>query len=101
VSYDGIFRLCSSLWHPACTYDLRQGTLAEAWNTRVPRVRELRSASPIFLERCRKCPIINLCLWCPAHAHLETGEMDGFVEYFCAVAHARAAAIQAKLKAQE
>lgn len=101
VSYDGIFRLCSSLWHPETTYDLRQGTLAEAWNELVPWVREMRSTSPDFLEKCRKCPIINLCLWCPANAHLETGEMDGFSEYFCAVAHARAAAIQAQLKAKE
>jgi radical SAM protein with 4Fe4S-binding SPASM domain len=101
VSYDGVFRLCSSLWHPACTYDLRQGTLAEAWNSLVPRVRELRSVSPIFLERCRKCPIINLCLWCPANAALETGEMDGYAQYFCDVAHARAAAIQARRKAKE
>lgn len=101
VGYDGTFRVCSSLVHPSATYNLRQGSLAEAWNELVPRVRDLRSTSQTFLERCRRCPIINLCLWCPAHAHLETGEMDGFVEYFCAVAHARAAAIQAKLKARE
>jgi radical SAM protein with 4Fe4S-binding SPASM domain len=101
VSYDGIFRLCSSLCHPDTTYDLRQGTLAEAWNELVPRVRDLRSTSPTFLERCRKCPIVNLCLWCPAHAHLETGEMDGFSQYFCDVAHARAEAIQERLKAKE
>lgn len=30
VSYDGLFRLCSSLCHPDCVYDLRQGTLTEA-----------------------------------------------------------------------
>ena len=36
---------------------------------------------------------INLCLWCPAHAALETGNMDDWVEYFCAVAHERARAI--------
>jgi hypothetical protein len=29
-------------------------------------------------------------MWCPAHAHLETGEMDLPVPYFCEVAHARA-----------
>jgi radical SAM protein with 4Fe4S-binding SPASM domain len=96
VSYDGIFRPCPDLWHPDCTYDLRRGSLAQAWNEVVPRVRDMRSASRDFLERCRRCPIINLCLWCPAHAHLETGELDGFSEYFCAVAHARAEAIQAR-----
>ncbi len=97
VSYDGIFRPCADLWHPDSTYDLRQGSLAQAWNELVPHVRDMRSASREYLVRCRRCPIINLCLWCPAHAHLETGELDGFSEYFCAVAHARAEAVQARL----
>jgi radical SAM protein with 4Fe4S-binding SPASM domain len=94
VSYDGRFRLCSSLWAPGTTYDLRQGTLAEAWNDFVPRVRDLRSQRREFLESCRKCALVNLCLWCPAHAHLETGALDGATPYFCAVAHARAEALR-------
>ncbi|MBM3313360.1 radical SAM protein [candidate division WOR-3 bacterium] len=90
VSFDGQFRLCSSLWHPDTVYDLRHGTLLQAWEQHVPSVRELRSRRQEFLERCRVCPIINLCLWCPAHSYLETGEMDAVVDYFCQVAHARA-----------
>ncbi|MCI0478354.1 MAG: SPASM domain-containing protein, partial [Anaerolineales bacterium] len=96
VSYDSKFRLCSSLWADGTTYDLRAGTLREAWENFVPRVRDLRSHKREFLETCRKCELVNLCLWCPAHAHLETGEMDGATPYFCAVAHTRAAAIQLK-----
>jgi radical SAM protein with 4Fe4S-binding SPASM domain len=96
VSYDGKFRLCSSLWHPDCVYDLRKGSLKEAWSTFIPKVRDLRSDRQEFLEKCRRCQIINLCLWCPAHSHLETGEMDAVVDYFCRVAHARAAALQGK-----
>jgi hypothetical protein len=46
-----------------------------------------------FLETCRTCSIINLCLWCPAHAHLEVGELDSGVLYFCQAAHARAKSI--------
>lgn len=93
VSYDGRFRLCSSLWHPDCLYDLRQGSLAEAWQTFVPKVRDMRSNDPEFLQTCRRCPLINLCLWCPAHAYLEVGRMDARVNYFCDVAHARAASL--------
>jgi radical SAM protein with 4Fe4S-binding SPASM domain len=96
VGYDGTYRLCADLWHPDCVYDLRQGTVARAWEELVPRVRDMRSADPGYLERCRRCPIINLCLWCPAHAYLETGQMDGFSAYFCAVAHARAEALEAR-----
>jgi radical SAM protein with 4Fe4S-binding SPASM domain len=93
VGYDGQFRLCSSLWAPGTTYDLRSGSLSEAWSELAPRVKNLRSDDPHFLATCRKCPIINLCLWCPAHAYLETGAMDGATPYFCEVAHARAAAL--------
>lgn len=98
VSHEGLFRLCSSLWHPDCVYDLRKGTLAEAWNDFTPMVRDMRSGRREFLETCRKCELINLCLWCPAHAHLETGEMDTPVDWFCEVAHARAEALQSNMQ---
>ncbi len=93
VSYDGRFRLCSSLWADETTRDLRKVALKDAWEA-VPKIRDMRSDKRSFLDSCRKCPIVNLCLWCPAHAHLETGELDGATPYFCELAHARAAAIR-------
>ncbi len=90
VSYDGYFRLCSSLWHPDCIYELKKGSLVEAWQKFIPRVRDMRSSRKEFLENCRICPIINLCIWCPAHSYLESRELDKPVDYFCKVAHARA-----------
>jgi radical SAM protein with 4Fe4S-binding SPASM domain len=93
VGYDGSFRLCSSLVNPDCTYDLRQGSLKDAWDNFVPKVRALTSSNPEFLSKCLVCPIVNLCFWCPANAYLENGEMDSWNEYFCQVAHARAKAI--------
>lgn len=100
VSYDGKFRLCSSLWAEGTTYDLRQCTLADAWIDHVPRVRDLRSQRKEFLKSCRNCALVNLCLWCPAHAHLETGALDGETPYFCAVAQARAKNLQGTKVAQ-
>ncbi|OPZ44156.1 MAG: pyrroloquinoline quinone biosynthesis protein PqqE [Euryarchaeota archaeon ADurb.BinA087] len=94
IGHDGYFRLCSSLWHPGCVYDLRKGSLKDAWEHFVPQVLGLRSSDRDFLEKCRKCPIINLCLWCPAHAYLEAGRMDAWCQYFCEVAHARAKALE-------
>ncbi|MBC8446881.1 MAG: radical SAM protein [Chloroflexi bacterium] len=90
VGYDGAFRLCSSLCAPGTTYDLRQGRLREAWEELAPRVRAKRSENEALLRSCKSCPYVNLCLWCPAHAYLETGKMDGHTPYFCAVAQARA-----------
>ena len=98
VSYEGLFRLCSSRWSPDCVYDLRGGSLAEAWFQFVPKVRDMRSGNREFLQKCRVCPLINLCLWCPAHAYLETGAKDAWCEYFCGVAHARAKAIEQKAR---
>jgi radical SAM protein with 4Fe4S-binding SPASM domain len=95
LSYDGLFRLCPSLWHPDCVYDLRRGTLTDAWQAFIPQVRAMQSERSEFLETCRVCPLIDLCMWCPAHASLETGEMDAPVIYFCQVAHARADAVKA------
>jgi radical SAM protein with 4Fe4S-binding SPASM domain len=93
VSPEGIFRLCESLWHPDCIRDLRQGGLKEAWEELVLKVREMRSGNREFLEKCRACSLINLCLWCPAHAHLETDRLEAWVEYFCQVTKARSQAL--------
>jgi radical SAM protein with 4Fe4S-binding SPASM domain len=90
VSYNGLFRLCPSLWHPDCLFDLRRGSLAEAWFDFTPSTLAQTTTSSGFLEKCRICPLMNLCQWCPAHAHLEFGRMDEWCEYFCRTAHARA-----------
>ena len=97
VGYEGTFRLCSSLNQPGTTADLHSMPLAEAWNELVPRVRALESDSQEFRTSCRACPLVNLCIWCPANAALETGRMDEHTDYFCQVAHARAAAIRNSL----
>ena len=89
IGAEGGVRLCYSLCHPDCVYDLRKGSLAEAFFNFVPEVRDLRSDREEFKTKCSGCPLVNLCLWCPAHAHLETGRLDGHVDYFCRVAHAR------------
>jgi len=101
VSYDGFFRLCSSLWHPDCVYDLKKGILLEAWRDFVLRVRDMRSERKEFLEKCRRCPIINLCIWCPGHAYLESGELDKPVDYFCEVAHGRAESLEKSKRISE
>lgn len=89
IGYDGSFRLCSSLVSRECTYDLKKGSLKEAWREFIPKVKEMRSNRKEFIQRCRKCELVNLCMWCPAHADLETARLDEPVEYFCKVAFAR------------
>ena len=89
LGYDGQFRLCSALMHPDCVSDLRKESLLEAWKRVVHLVRAMSSRRKAFLDRCSGCSLLNVCLWCPAIAYLETGQMDFPVDYFCEVAHAR------------
>ncbi len=101
IGYDGTFRLCPSLCAPGTTLNLRDVPLREAWAQFVPQVRDRRSQDTQYLATCRRCPIVNLCLHCPAHAHLETGAMDGATPFFCAVAHARAASLVPEMRDAE
>jgi radical SAM protein with 4Fe4S-binding SPASM domain len=93
VSWDGYFRLCSSLVEPGSIYNLRQGGLREAWYSFVPQVRARRSNRPEFLNGCGSCALVNLCQWCPATAYLEVNQLDGREDAFCEIARARAAGI--------
>ena len=94
AGYDGMFRLCSALCHPDCTADLRKQNLRDIRHTLVPKVHNMRSERKEYAEACGVCPLFNLCMWCPAHAHLETGQLDGAVPYFCEIAKARANALK-------
>ncbi len=94
VGPEGEFRLCPSLWPSDFVYDLRRGSVADAWNRFVPEALAKAAKSRGGPAECRACPIAGLCLWCPAHAHLETGRVRGNTIYFCRVAHARAEALK-------
>lgn len=91
VAHDGAFRLCASLCAPGTTYDMRQGSLRQAWEEFVPSVRESKAKSAQLLNSCRSCPIVNLCFNCPATADLECGDPEAVIPYFCSVAKARRA----------
>lgn len=94
VSHDGQFRLCAALCDPRCVYDLRQGSLADAWHRFVPRVREMKARQETPSE-CGACPHFDLCMWCPAHAYLETQSLEAEVPYFCKSTHERIANLAA------
>ncbi len=96
VGYDGKIRLCSRLWHRDCVYDWRSGSVIDFLSNHVEKVRAMRSKRRQFLDKCRKCRLINLCMWCPAGSDLETGELDLPVDYFCDMAEAKEKMIKGK-----
>ena len=87
---------------PACpsttrisSIDLRKGSLADAWARFLPEVLGRESDRPEYAwKSAGNARVVNLCLWCPAHAYLETGELDLPVEDFCRVAEARAESLK-------
>jgi len=89
IGYNGLFRLCPALCHPDCVCDLKTKSLTDAWNHFVPRVRNMRAGRKAFRDQCGGCPLLDLCMWCPATAHLETGKLDQPVDHFCRTARAR------------
>lgn len=89
IGWNGKFRLCNSLTHPNCVADLRKISLEKAWREFVPKVRKLSAITPSYLQTCGGCDIINACMWCPAHAFLETGSLEAHVPYFCEIAKER------------
>jgi radical SAM protein with 4Fe4S-binding SPASM domain len=94
ISYEGQLRLCTVLCAPETTFNLRAGSLQKGLESLRTKIRAMNTNSNEILKTCKSCNIVNLCMWCPATAFLETGNLEGEVPYFCAVAHARAAALE-------
>lgn len=85
----GLFKLCGLLVRDDCVYDLRKGTLKEAWNIFVPKIRSMTSDKKEYQKTCSTCKLIDLCMWCPAIADLETGCLDKKNDVFCNIARRR------------
>jgi len=90
VGCDGMYRLCLTLVAPETIYDLRRGSLRDAWERFTPAVRAMTAAS----SECGTCSRLMLCHWCPAKAYLETGSLEAPAPYFCSIAHAREQSLQ-------
>ena len=90
IGYNGLLRLCASLWHPECVYDLKSGNLSEALALITPKLRAMRTEDADFLKKCGTCSLVNLSMCCPANSYLEAGKMDACIDYFCEIAAARA-----------
>jgi len=86
---DGYVRLCSSLFKKEYCYDIRSGSLDDYWDNFVDKVRSKKSSDKEFINDCASCKYIDFCMWCPAHAELESGRPDSKIERFCSLAKKR------------
>ncbi|HTZ31266.1 MAG TPA: radical SAM protein [Methylomirabilota bacterium] len=71
-------------------YELRSGSFAEGWNTRLREIRNTRTERDTI---CTNCRITSLCSMCAANGELENGDAEKPVDFLCQVAHLRAYAL--------
>ena len=86
----GNFQLCMWLRHPETVYDLKTGSLRNALENFVPKIRHIKAKNPVYLNRCAKCFLKGFCRSCIAKSWVEYGTLDTPVEYFCQIGHSMA-----------
>ncbi|MBU1125422.1 MAG: radical SAM protein [Candidatus Omnitrophica bacterium] len=93
IGYDGWCRMCLSLCHPECIFDLRNHSLTDVWEGCIPQALTKRVQNQALLAQCRNCTFRYLCSWCPAQSYLEAGELDSLIPYLCDAAGKRSQSI--------
>jgi radical SAM protein with 4Fe4S-binding SPASM domain len=83
-------RLSNCLMWTQTTYNLREGTFKEGWDTFLAAVMEQKSRQR---TKCSACGIKDMCGMCPANGALECLDPETPVDFLCRVAHLRAYAL--------
>jgi MoaA/NifB/PqqE/SkfB family radical SAM enzyme len=82
----GMMSWCLHVRDPALRYDLRRGTLREAWEEFIPSLADQVRGGDEYRSNCGACERRADCRWCAAYAYLETGRYSAPIPYLCAVA---------------
>ncbi len=80
------------------SYDLRQGTFPQGWDTFLPEVLSEKVESDVV---CNRCPLLALCDNCPGWSHLARGNVWGPIDYLCRTAHLRFEAFGSDLHSKD
>ncbi len=83
----GSVSFCCFIKDPALRYDVRHGTLREAWEEFIPSLAEQVHGGSEYLGNCGSCRNSN-CNWCGAYAYLEHGRYNSPIPYLCDTARA-------------
>ena len=82
----GGMTFCSFLKDPALRYDLREGTVREAWDVFIPSLADKVHGGSEYEEHCAACDKRKDCRWCPVYGWLEHGRFSAPVAHLCDVA---------------
>jgi radical SAM protein with 4Fe4S-binding SPASM domain len=82
----GKLSICCSVKNPAWRFDLRKGTMQEAWEQFIPSLMDKVRGEEKYKQQCGACELRNDCRWCPMYAYLEHGNYRANVPYLCDIA---------------
>lgn len=77
--------ICSCIREPAIDLlGATQADIEEALFDTFPKIADSEFKTD---SKCRYCDIRDFCYLCPGKSYLETGDMEGRIDYFCKLAH--------------
>lgn len=82
----GKMSFCVFIKDPALRYDLRSGSVADAWDNFIPSLAEKEPGTEEYLSGCAVCEERQNCRWCPVYGYLEHGDYSKKVGHLCEVA---------------
>lgn len=82
----GRMSFCSFIKDSALRYDLRSGSLREAWEEFIPSLADRVRGNEEWRANCGSCQRRPECHWCAVYGYLETGRFSAPVPYLCQLA---------------
>ena len=79
LSWNGQMRVCGMFSMPELSYNLKEKSFAECWQSLVEDSHKLHSVC----RECSECKMRDLCQSCPAINYAESRQLDGKPEYQC------------------
>ncbi len=77
----GRMSFCSFIQDPGLRYNLKTGSMQQAWEVFIPSLAEKVKGGKEYNENCGSCEFREDCLWCPVYGYLEHGRFSAKVEY--------------------
>lgn len=85
----GGMSFCSFIKDPNLRFDLKTGSVREAWEDFLPTLAEEFKAGEEYMQNCGSCEKRSHCYWCGAYAYLEHHRYSAPIKYLCEIAEER------------
>jgi len=86
----GGMSFCSFVQDPDLRFDLRKGTVQEAWERFIPSLAEKVHGGDEYRQNCGSCKNREHCRWCGVYAYLEHRRSSAPIDYLCEIAETNA-----------